>query len=301
VVNSRAMKRWLILTVALSAGSVGAQEIDLPQVLDSIDWSVFGEVDHAQVQAVCRQLQATLQGDYVVDLAAVRDVAAALLPVLEAHADLQPYGAWLRTRLDYLAVAEELRVTIPPPRMELAVPPAELTPLNPSPQQEREIWVKKLELRPPYPRAETFVPRLKPIFAEEGVPTEFVWLAEVESGFDPRARSPVGAVGLYQLMPETAKGLGLSVWPRDERLDAERNARAAARYLRQLQEKFGDWRLTLAAYNAGQGRVRRLLEREGARSFDEIATKLPAETQMYVPKVEATLLRREGVALTALN
>ncbi len=269
-------------------------------MLHSVDWSVFGEVDHEQVQAVCRELQAKLQGDYVADLAVVREVAVALLPALESNEEWQPYAAWLRARLDYLVVAEELRVTIPPPRLELPVPPTELTPINPSPQQEREIWVKQLELRPPYPRAETFVPRLKPIFAEEGVPSELVWLAEVESGFDARARSPVGAVGLYQLMPETAKWLGLSVWPRDERLDAERNARAAARYLRHLHGKFRDWRLTLAAYNAGQGRVRRLLEKEGAQSFDEIATKLPAETQMYVPKVEATLLRREGVALTSL-
>ena len=78
-------------------------------------------------------------------------------------------------------------------------------------------------------------------------------------------------------------------------------SRAAAKYLRYLHGKFRDWRLALAAYNAGEGRVRRLLEKEGAKSFDEIATKLPAETQMYVPKVEATILRREGVNLTKLN
>jgi membrane-bound lytic murein transglycosylase D len=63
---------------------------------------------------------------------------------------------------------------------------------------------------------------------------------------------------------------------------------------------FKDWRLAVAAYNCGEGRVRRLLDQHKARTFDEIATYLPAETQMYVPKVEATLLRREGVKLSQL-
>ncbi len=278
-----------------------AQELDLGRALEGVDLSAFGEIDPEQVKEVCRDLQGKLQGDYVVDLAAVREIAAAVLPLLEKSPDTQPYAAWLRTRLDYLAVAEELRVTIPAPKLELTPPPAELPPINPSPELERQIWVRKLELRPQYPRAEVYVPKLKPIFAEEGVPSELVWLAEVESGFDSRALSPVGAAGLFQLMPETAKWLGLSVWPRDQRLDAERSGRAAAKYLRYLHGKFRDWRLALAAYNAGEGRVRRLLEKEGAKSFDEIATKLPAETQMYVPKVEATILRREGVNLTKLN
>ena len=95
-------------------------------------------------------------------------------------------------------------------------------------------------------------------------------------------------------MPQTAKGLDLSLFPRDERYQPEKNGRAAARYLRQLYERFGDWRLALAAYNAGPGRVEELLKQRKARTYDEIATRLPAETQMYVPKVEALLRKREG-------
>jgi membrane-bound lytic murein transglycosylase D len=68
-----------------------------------------------------------------------------------------------------------------------------------------------------------------------------------------------------------------------------------------LYRQFGDWRLALAAYNAGEGRVQRLLDRHKTRSFDRIARHLPAETQMFVPKVEATLLRREGVELAKLS
>ena len=122
-------------------------------------------------------------------------------------------------------------------------------------------------------------------------------MAEVESSFNPRARSPVGAVGLYQLMPATATQMGLRLRPTDERTDPDKSAQAAAKYLRYLNTRFKDWRLTLAAYNAGETRVRSLLSRYKAATFDAIATRLPAETQMYVPRIEATILRREGIAL----
>jgi membrane-bound lytic murein transglycosylase D len=62
-----------------------------------------------------------------------------------------------------------------------------------------------------------------------------------------------------------------------------------------------DWRLTLAAYNAGEGTVQKLLKQHKAKTFDAIATHLPAETQMYVPRVEATLARREGITLSQLR
>jgi membrane-bound lytic murein transglycosylase D len=101
-------------------------------------------------------------------------------------------------------------------------------------------------------------------------------------------------------MPATAKRYGLNTWPFDQRLQPEDSARAAARYLGYLYGRFKDWRLALAAYDTGEGAVQKLLERHKARTYDAIATHLPAETQMYVPKVEATLLRREGVKLNDL-
>jgi len=102
-------------------------------------------------------------------------------------------------------------------------------------------------------------------------------------------------------MPATARALSLSLRPRDKRLETEKSARAAARFLRQLHGRFGDWRLALAAYNAGESRVEALLKKSKTRSFDAIASRLPAETQMYVPKVEATLRKREGIALAELK
>jgi membrane-bound lytic murein transglycosylase D len=126
----------------------------------------------------------------------------------------------------------------------------------------------------------------------------------VESSFNSKARSPAGAAGLFQLMPATAESLDLSTGIfgiGDERLNSEKSGRAAARYLRQLHKRFGNWPLALAAYNAGEGRVAELLKKHKAHTFEGIANRLPAETQMYVPKVEAIMRKREGVAFADLK
>jgi membrane-bound lytic murein transglycosylase D len=201
--------------------------------------------------------------------------------------------------MDYFEVATELKAATPVPK---PVPgtnqPAPLP--NPSYAAEQEIWIKKTATQPLPKGAAEMVPKLKTIFADEHVPTALVWLAEVESDFDPGARSPAGAVGLFQLMPATAKDLGLSLWPFDQRKQPAASARAAATYLRQLHETFGDWPLAVAAYNCGPGRVQKLLHRYKTDNYATLSTHLPAETQMYVPKVEATLLKREGVRLAQL-
>src|SRR5206468_2744142 len=144
----------------------------------------------------------------------------------------------------------------------------------------------------------SYVSSLKPIFVNRKVPPELVWVAEVESSFDPRARSPAGAAGLFQLMPATARRYGLRTWPLDQRFKPEPSAGAAAQYLKYLHGHYNDWRLALAAYNAGEGTVDKLLARHKAKSYDDIARHLPAQTQLYVPRVEATLLRREGLKLS---
>ncbi|AOS45942.1 Membrane-bound lytic murein transglycosylase D precursor [Lacunisphaera limnophila] len=139
--------------------------------------------------------------------------------------------------------------------------------------------------------------QLQPVFAAGGVPGQLVWLAEVESTFNPRARSPAGARGLFQLMPATARELGLSTTLPDERTDPQKSAQAAAKMLRGLHARFGDWPLALAAYNAGPGRVQRTLTQHRAKSFAEIAHVLPLETRLYVPKVLAVLRVRSGLVL----
>jgi membrane-bound lytic murein transglycosylase D len=265
---------------------------------DNLDDDVLAalpDIDRSQVQDFLKNFQVYLQGDSVFDVAQLRDTANTALPLLEAHEETQPYAEWLRARLDYFAAAEELRALTPPPATNapprLANPPFAL---------EKKIWVTQIAPRPWPEAARKIVPELKPIFVAEGVPAELVWLAEVESGFHTAARSPAGAVGMFQLMPPTAKNLGLSLFPFDQREQPQPAARAAARYLRRLHAQFGDWRLVVAAYNCGEGTVQRLLKRHAAKNYENIAPFLPAETQMYVPKIEATIAHREGVALEKL-
>ena len=97
-------------------------------------------------------------------------------------------------------------------------------------------------------------------------------------------------------MPETARALGLSTFLPDERTDPDKAARATARYLRVLYGKFGSWPLALAAYNAGEGRLRRVLASRGASDFAGAAPALPSETRMYVPKVLALVDVRTGTS-----
>lgn len=300
---------WLILFVVGAMFSARAQTnettLDVTAVLDAAQqWTqenldedflaALPELDRERVETFLNHYAAQLSGDEVLDLAQWRAPATTVLPLLEAHEESQPYAAWLRARLDYFDAVDALRALTPPSTN--AVPPP-----NPSFKTEREVWVKKFTPSP-WPKAAVgVVPQLKKIFAEEKVPVELVWLAEVESGFDARARSPAGAVGLFQLMPATARQYGLARWPFDERKQVEPATRAAAKHLRRLYGIFGDWRLAVAAYNCGEGRVQRTLAKRSAKSYERIAQDLPAETQMYVPKVEAKLLQREGKALMRLK
>jgi len=266
---------------------------------ENLDDSVLlalGQIDRNRVREFFTELHQQFESSSVYDLGALKETASQLLPVLQQFDETRPYAVWLQTHFDYLDTADELwREMRPSPPKPGAIVPA------PSPERQRSVWNKQFEKRPLPPLSETYVSRLKPIFSAERTPAELVWVAEVESSFDPKARSPAGAAGLFQLMPKTARELGLSVRPLDERLQPEKSARAAAKYLRYLHGRFGDWRLALAAYNAGEGRVDTLMKRYKARTFDDIAHRLPAETQMYVPKVEATLRKREGRALADLK
>ena len=190
-------------------------------------------------------------------------------------------------------------LTIPPPNADTNAPPPPR--INPTPQLEREIWIKKLADRRRPLAANDYVRDLKRAFVAQKVPPELIWLAEVESSFDRTARSPVGAAGLFQLMPDTAKRFGLSLWPRDERYQPEPSAAASAQYLHFLYNHFHDWRLALAAYNDGEGSIDKLLQRYQIHNYDDISAHLPAETQLFVPRVEATVLKRENVRLENLS
>lgn len=268
--------------------------------LDEDALRALQQADRDKVQKALAEFQKQFHGEYVLDLAGLKGMAKSVLPVLENYEETMPYALWLKTRLDYLDVADQFRLIIPPPKPGRGQPTRSGP--NPTAEKEREIWITKLSERAYPGNAKPYLSRLKSVFASEEVPPELVWVAEVESSFDPRVRSPAGAAGLFQLMPATARRYGLrTTWPFDQRVNSEPSARAAARYLHYLHGYFHDWQLALAAYNAGEGTVQKLLTQSKARTYDSIATHLPAETQMYVPKVEATLWRREGKTLSELR
>ncbi len=308
------MTRRLILVSSLTLAGLHAEpqgSIDLGDALQQgADWlkqnlddrvaAQLPELDRPKLEQYLKQFQAEMGGEYVLDLAEAKSTAHTVLPVLEATPALRPYAIWLRTRLDYFDVADELRLSAPAQQPSAPGRPPTRPP-NPTPQAQRMAWTRQLKTRPALTGTPAMAEQLRPIFTSAHVPGELVWLAEVESSFNAQARSPAGAVGLYQLMPITARGEGLQLTPSDERLDPAKNARAAASLLHSLHRQFPDWRLTLAAYNAGQGRVRELLGDDKSRGYDQIARHLPAETQLYVPKVEATVKGRTGMSLAELK
>jgi membrane-bound lytic murein transglycosylase D len=129
---------------------------------------------------------------------------------------------------------------------------------------------------------------------EDGLPTDLTYLAMIESGFSPKATSPVGAAGVWQFMPQTGKNYSMEInhWY-DERRDIVASTHAAARYLKELHQIFGSWYLAAASYNAGEGRTMRIVREQRTRNFWELARgkkNYRKETQNYVPKIIASAM-----------
>jgi membrane-bound lytic murein transglycosylase D len=247
--------------------------------------------DKAQWDRIAARLQAALDGNDPAALARLEPEARTMLAALQVMPGSEEYIDWLKERLDYIEATKQFGVHPPKPPDRM---PGQYVPAY-------DVWLKRLKGRPRPAAAEKYVADLIPVFVAAGIPGELVWLAEVESSFNPSARSPVGARGLFQLMPATAEELGLSTFLPDERVDPAKSAQAAAQMLGDLYKRFGDWPLALAAYNAGAGRVRRTLAQEKAKTFAEIAAQLPVETRMYVPKVLALVQVRSGAPLAGVT
>jgi membrane-bound lytic murein transglycosylase D len=141
-----------------------------------------------------------------------------------------------------------------------------------------------------------YKPLVDGIFSEFDLPSDLVFLSLVESGFNPHAYSRARATGPWQFMKGTARLYGLRVDQYvDERRDPIKSTVAAARYLRDLYDLFGTWPLAMAAYNAGEGKVLRALQKARAESFWEIAQTrhIRRETKEYVSRfVAATIIAK---------
>ena len=139
-----------------------------------------------------------------------------------------------------------------------------------------------------------YFPEIEMALDKNGLPMELRYLVIVESALNPKAISPAGAAGLWQLMLPTGKIYGLTVNSLvDERMDPVKSTEAACRFLKDLYRIYGDWWLVLAAYNCGPGNVNRALRRVNTDrpNFWDIYRYLPNETRRYIPPLHRGLLR----------
>src|SRR6266700_1112211 len=153
-------------------------------------------------------------------------------------------------------------------------------------------------------RAGRYRPLIQRILDEEGVPQELIYLAQAESGFLPRAVSNKKATGMWQFVQFRGREYGLMQTPySDDRLDPEKATRSAARHLRDLFEKFGDWYLAIAAYNCGPGCVEKAVEHTGYADYWELRARhaIPAETTNYVPIILALTIMSKNAAEYGLD
>jgi predicted component of type VI protein secretion system len=172
-------------------------------------------------------------------------------------------------------------------------------------QYHVDVLAKSSNLKFIYKRKQRFWPMIAKEFAGLGMPEEMAYIAWAETQFDPKAKSSVGAAGMWQMTPSTAQNYGLKVEPKgvDERYDPEKETRAAARHLANLLAEYGadSFMLAMASYNRGEAGVRRVLHqiaqepggfRKEKRDFWHLyrLKKLPEETREYVPKVLAAAI-----------
>lgn len=208
------------------------------------------------------------------------DVATLWMPLTkEEHAELAAHGG-----------------------VSSCIPSASCSPVSawlpPSEQEVMREYVYRLTVtqkavtRRVLEQAAPLLPMIASVLEEQSLPPELAALPLVESAFEPKAISPAGAVGLWQLMPATARRFGLAVdASRDERLDPRKSTEAAARYLHRLHEYFQDWPLALAAYNCGEGAMKSFLRKCGVTSLAELSVvgrnTVPQETLRFVPQFVA--------------
>ena len=245
-----------------------------------------------------KQLMVSALGRRKFETAALVTVAA-LSSIGIAHRDapVNPQAPTVAQNAQFLttATANALRAPVEP-----VASGAEKVGLPDIENPRVESWIKRFttDQRRSFATYLSRMTKYEPMIAEKlekrDMPQGLIYLAMIESGFNPTAKSRVSATGLWQFMSPTAREYGLKVSGRtDERKNAARSTDAALEYLADLHDRFGSWYLAAAAYNTGQGRVARIMKQVTGREkgtdadFYRISSRLPKETREYVPKLVA--------------
>jgi soluble lytic murein transglycosylase-like protein len=155
---------------------------------------------------------------------------------------------------------------------------------------------RKQTMRTYLSRSTRYLPLIREIFQEHGLPEDLAYLAMIESGFNPYAYSPAHAAGMWQFISGTARRYGMEINNYvDERRDPVKSTHAAAKYLLDLYKQFGSWYLAAASYNCGENRVQREIDSSNHKNFWELSANqcLPNETKNYVPQmIAATIIAK---------
>jgi membrane-bound lytic murein transglycosylase D len=197
----------------------------------------------------------------------MQSIQATLFPAVVTEPELSP--GWDLANLDNTRVDSWIRIFSS----------------NPKVKPRFQTWLD---------RKQSFQPMISAKLEEHAMPQDLIYLAMIESGFNPKAKSPAKAGGLWQFVSETGKRYGLTVNKKvDERNHPEKATDAALSYLSDLYDRFGSWYLAAAAYNTGENRVGRIMremtgsERGTDSDYYRISPRLPRETQDYVPMMIA--------------
>jgi membrane-bound lytic murein transglycosylase D len=268
---------------AADEGHLGRARADLDQAVDLLLAHPGGALAEPRVAEAYRRALDTVHAREVEALAAEAPADAPLgaaaivadLPVGEAPANPE-------TLARAVAAVEAESLDLP-----IELNPAVLSCIDLYQGRLRDWFEAALS------RGQGFLPHIREVFAEEGIPQDLAYVALVESAFKPTAYSRAKAMGVWQFIRATGRRYGLEVdfWV-DERADPEKATRAAARYLKELHSLFGDWSLALAGYNAGEGKVLRAMKRYRTDDFWKLRETrgLRRETKNYVPLIHAAVV-----------
>jgi membrane-bound lytic murein transglycosylase D len=336
-VNFRKSRRLLLLIVACAVMGAGAGLYAAPETPKTSVAAPAKNEDLARLKALIEEAEKALEVDDPDTASDMADQAEALIAKWSAERLKRPEEAALIQRLK--AVEDQYEEAISTPETEDGLKMAEeIVPLGTEDLRTQSAqvqaaeqgaifdfpidlndkvlaWVydftheKKGFVEGALSRATQYLPMIRQIFQEEGIPQDLAYLALIESGFKNTAQSRAKAVGMWQFIRPTGRLFGLdgNAWI-EERRDPVKSCRASARYLKRLYEGSGDWYLALAGYNAGPLTTERAEAALSSSNFWDMArsSHLRNETKDYVPKLLAAILvgrfpERYGLTVTQMT